>query len=421
MRRPSPLPRRLRRAAIALVSLIGVLAILFVSLGPTVESSVRPTAGDLATAREVWQQLKVDRGTGKPTRVRIDNRAISGLAVLAGDATGLARFEGEVTGGVLSGKASLALPAGLWINASATVSGVHTGFPAYRLKVGRVPFPLVAGRWIAHLGRWMLRLRGADIPPLDEIVRRVSIDRQHVLAELALPKQGGLLRGVLAARGTNLNDSLVSEIYCRLAAEQRATPVANLSQLVRRTFDPAQAAATEEYSRAAFVALSFLVVGERIERVAPRAAELAKDCPRPNQPFALQQREDLAMHWAFSAGLTAVLGGETASSLGEWKELDDSLPNGSGFSFVDLAADRSGMQAALRALDRATVANAVSELGRVTEDDLLPPALLQAPEGLSEASFADSFSSLDRERYREAVASIDQALALQRSLGAAGD
>lgn len=411
----------MRQTAYAIAILLGLLAGLFVSLAPAVGSAARPTAADVAAAREVWHQLAESRDTGSPARIRIDARAIPGIATLAGDAIGLKRLEAQATHGVLTGQTSLALPVGLWVNATATVSGTHDGFPAYRLKVGRVTFPPWAGRWLAELGRRVLRMRGVDIPPLDALISRVSIDRQHVRVDFALPRQSALLRGILAARGTELDDALVSEIYCRLAAEQGTEPATTLPHLVRRTFDPSHAAATEAYSRAAFVALSFLVVGERIERVAPRAAELAGHCPRPIGPITLQQREDLAMHWAFSAGLTAVLGGETASSLGEWKELDDSLPNGSGFSFVDLAADRSGMQAALRALDSATVASAARGLSRATEDSLLPAALLQAPEGLSEASFEDSFSSLDQARYRQAVASIDQALALQQSREAAGD
>ncbi|HEY6817246.1 MAG TPA: hypothetical protein VI168_17040, partial [Croceibacterium sp.] len=140
-----------------------------------------------------------------------------------------------------------------------------------------------------------------------------------------------------------------------------------------------------------------------------------QECPLPEQGFRLHQREDLAKHWSFSAGLAAVLGGETAANLGEWKELDDSLPSGSGFSLVDLAADRSGLQTALRALDQDRAASMTAELGRATDEDLLPRELLRAPEGLPETAFVQRFDALDRERYRLAVESIDRTLARQRS------
>ena len=403
--------RRLRRVGIAELALIALCALLFLSVSPSVDSRTRPNARDLEAARAAWHQLKAAQGAGTATRVRVDNRMISGLSALASDATGFARFEGEVTRGVLSGRASISLPAGLWINASATVSGRHRGFPEYRLKVGRVPFPPVVSRWIAELGRAILRLKGATVPPLDEMVRQISINREDVLAQLALPADSGVVNGLISAGGESLDSPLVSDIYCRIAAAQRTDPVANLSELVRRTFDPAHSDGSEEYSRAALVALSFVVVREKAEALASQAAELKKDCPHPFSPVLLQQREDLAKHWAFSAALTAVLGEETADSLGEWKELDDSLQNGTGFSFVDIAADRSGVRTALRALDPDTAESTATELSRATEDDLLPQTLLRAPEGLPEAAFVDRFGSLDQENYRRAIAAIDQALA----------
>ena len=418
--RPNRLSRYARRTALALALLLAALAILFVSIEPAIHSPARPTSRDLEAAREVWQALKSAKGATTAKRVRADNEAIVGIAALASDTAGFARFDAGVANGVLSGRASVSLPLGLWINGSATVSGKHAGFPAYALKVGRVRFPMVASRWAADLVRFGLRLKGADIPPLDEMVRHFGLEQQAVVADLVLPADSGMVDGIISANAEPLDQPLVSDIYCRLAAAQRTAPVANLSQLVRRAFDPVHAEEGEDFSRATFVALSFLVVGEKAEALAPSAAALAEDCPHPRGGYLLQQREDLAKHWTFSAGLTAVLGEETAASLGELKELDDSLSGGSGFSFVDLAADRSGMHTALRTLNAASSASTAAELSRATDQDLLPTTLLQAPEELPEKSFIDAFGALDRERYRQAVAAIDRSLARQRATRAGG-
>ncbi|HEU4650445.1 MAG TPA: hypothetical protein VFS49_03435, partial [Croceibacterium sp.] len=276
-------------------------------------------------------------------------------------------------------------------------------------------FPHLLSRWAAELARQILRLRGVTVPPLDEMIRRVDVDQRELVAELVLPADSGMVDRLISASGHPLDEPLVSDIYCRIAAAQRKAPAGTLAQLVRRTFDPALAEDDEDFTRAALVALSLLVVGEQAHPLAPQAVELAKNCPHPAGGYLLQQREDLAKHWTFSAGLTAVLGGETARSLGEWKELDDSLPKGSGFSFVDLSADRSGLQTALRALDPETAAKTTAELARVTDQDLLPSTLLRGPEGLSEGSFIDDYGSLDRARYLSAVQAIDRVLARQRS------
>jgi hypothetical protein len=406
--------RRLRIAVLAIAVLLAILALLFVSVRPEVQGGQRPTARDIAAAREAWHQVRDARGTDEATRVRFDNRMIRGLGALASDATGKARFEGQVADGVLSGKSSVRLPAGLWLNVSGTVTGRHQGFPALRLKVGRVTFPLAAGRWAADFGRLLLRLRGATIPPLDEMVRRFNVNRADVLAEVVVPGKSGMVGGLIASSGEALNQPLVSDIYCEIAASQREEPVSDLSQMVRRTFGKVRANSNDEHVRAAFVALSFLVVGEQAKSLAPRAAELAKNCPRPFGKLHLQGREDLAKHWTFSAAIAAVLGEETSTSVGEWKELDDSLANGSGFSFVDIAADRAGLQTALRALDPATAEQTVGNLARATEESLLPGSLLRGPEGLSETTFTDRFGSLDRQRYRQAIVAIDRELARGR-------
>lgn len=182
---------------------------------------------------------------------------------------------------------------------------------------------------------------------------------------------------------------------------------------MNRLFAAAPSADEANYNRAAFAALALLVVGEQAEALAPEAASLAKNCRPPNQPVQLHGREDLAKHWVFSAALTSVLGARVAANLGEWKELSDSLPDGSGFSFVDLAADRAGMQAALLAQDPQTSVLAPRALRSAQQEDLLPQALLDAPEGLSQASFSDRFDSLGAQRYNEAVARIDQILVLK--------
>ncbi|MDQ3481832.1 MAG: YfiM family protein, partial [Pseudomonadota bacterium] len=170
----------------------------------------------------------------------------------------------------------------------------------------------------------------------------------------------------------------------------------------------------EEYNRASFVAISLAVVGRRAEALLPQGAELRNKCAVPVGVVRLQRRVDLAMHWALSAGLTSIFGARAAENLGDWKELDDSLPQGSGFSFIDLAANRSGVQTALLALARPTAAATKEQLSRATDDYMLPKALLEAPEGLSDASFVQRFGNLEQRRYREAVSRIDRTLSQQR-------
>jgi hypothetical protein len=400
----------MRRAALALLVIVALGAVLFISPAPTVYPQSRPSADDVRAARQAWEQLKAAQSSEPAAaRIRLDNRMIRGLAVLASDAIRTVRFDARVADGVLSGEASISLPAGLWINVAASATGDHSGFPPMLLKVGRVRFPAIAARWLAEAVRSILQSKGVSLPQLDAMVRQVSVADQGVTAQLALPQASGLVDGVMAARGSQLEYQTVSKTYCRLAEAQRSEPVPTLSGLVRRTF--AQADGDPDTRREKFVALALLVVGERAEALLPGAAALTRDCPRPDTPVLLHRRADLAQHWTFSAALAAVFGTRTARSLGEWKELDDSLPAGSGFSFVDIAADRAGLQTALHALDAASAEKTMGRLNRATEETLLPMVLLKAPEGLSEEDFRDRFGGgLDQQEYARAIAAIDQML-----------
>jgi hypothetical protein len=149
--------------------------------------------------------------------------------------------------------------------------------------------------------------------------------------------------------------------------------------------------------------------------LAPGASNLRARCRFPERTVLLQGRADLANHWIFSAALTSALGSKAAENLGELKELDDSRPSGSGFSFVDLAADRAGVQTAILATKPGTASATAEKLRKATDDYLLPKELLKAPEGLSDAAFVARYGSLERMDYRKAVARIDQILVQHRT------
>jgi uncharacterized protein YfiM (DUF2279 family) len=255
-------------------------------------------------------------------------------------------------------------------------------------------------------------MRGADIPPLDEVVESFSINSEQVVARLKLSPPTGLVDRVNAG-GSGISPELVEAVLCRIAAQQRTDPVQDFAALVRRTFAGMPEGNASDYNRASFVALSLAVVGEKAEPLIAGGAQVRKKCSFAKRRLRLQGRGDLAKHWSLSAALASVIGGPAAGSLGEWKELDDSRPGGSGFSFVDLAADRAGVHIALLAVAPQTTMATREKLAQATDDYMLPEPLLLAPEALSDASFIERFGSLDEEAYREAVSHIDMLLAQQ--------
>ena len=104
-------------------------------------------------------------------------------------------------------------------------------------------------------------------------------------------------------------------------------------------------------------------------------------------------------------------------AIGEFKELMDRARGGSGYSFVDLAADMAGLRFAQVASDplkaRRLQERAVASLA---ERDILP-YIGGLPEGLSKAEFEHFYGRVDSPEYRQQVAEIDErinALAVYR-------
>ncbi len=388
--RRSPLKLLLLGIA-ALLVLLGILAI---DTQPDTPVQQRPTARDINDAREAFRQLRSTRDDPEGGVVTFDDTMLAAGAVLVSDATGFKRTALSVENGIATGSASIPLPLGLWLNGSAGIAGKHQGFPEARAQVGNLPIPAFVVRWSAKAARKLLVWRGAELRPLDEIFRSVAVNDDTVVARLALPGSTGLIDELVRAGSKPIDPQVVAEIYCRTVLAQREDNIDTLPALLRVAFAPETRTPDAQFNRAAFTAVAMIVVPAEARLIAPDAPAAIEECGPPTGLITLRSRNDLAKHWALSAQLSATLGEGAATGLGEWKELKDSLDGGSGFSFLDLAADRSGLAFARVALEADRALPVARQLRTVTQDQLLPDSLMQAPEGLSEAQFVSEFGTV---------------------------
>lgn len=398
-------PRRLTIAAL----LLALAWLALFRLSPSVPARARPAAADVDAGRAAIAQLRAAQGRPEATLV-VDQRTLAGLAALASDATGYRHLEARIEGDRIAVALSVPLGLGQWLDLRAQLGSTDRGFPPVKLRIGRVPLPDWAGRQAAELGRWWLRRKGTALPPLDALVRSLSVTPTLATLSVALPGEGRLIEDALESGGFAPNPELTARIYCALAAAQGRAPTDDFAAQVRRAF--AGAEGSPERNRAAFAALAIVTAPDRVSEVVPAAAAAASTrCAAFPAPLPrLQGREDLAKHWALSATIGATLGPGAARAIGEWKELSDSLAGGSGFSFVDLAADRAGLRAARAAVAPDTAASAAAQLAAIPADRLLPPAVTAQAEGMSEAEFRARYGALDAKRYAAAVREIDRML-----------
>lgn len=401
----------LARLATALALLcFGVSGLL--SSAPSLSPGAPPSADEVRRARDAAVELAAAlTPDGTPRRVELSRRDLEASATLVAHGFDGLRVRPAIVGEAFVSQASLQLADATWINVSSRVVPGASAFPDVTVGIGAWRFPpaLIRGA-LRVVDRWA-RWRGIELPPTTSMVRDVAVGGDAVAATFAVPRQlFRIARALAGSSRPSVDPATLTAVYRRLTGAGLPSDVP-LATPLRLAFAgrPAGADAVE-YNRAAFIALAMYVVSPRVQRLA--GAEVAVS-PRgePAPPVKLAGRRDLAKHFTLSAALAATLDPRFTRAMGEWKELDDSLPGGSGFSFVDLTADRAGLHLARAALDPATAAAVADRLAAAKDGELFPLAARRLAEGLSETEFRRSYGGLDAAAYVAAIRRADRLLA----------
>jgi hypothetical protein len=127
------------------------------------------------------------------------------------------------------------------------------------------------------------------------------------------------------------------------------------------------------------------------------------------RPVFLGGRQDLRLHFVVSAGLKLISDQGIGSAIGEFKELLDAGKGGSGFSFIDLAADRAGIRFAERAVDPAGGARRLQEMMSVSPtEQLFFPLVADLPENMPREEFERRYGGIGKPGYDKMVREIDR-------------
>lgn len=399
-----------RKLLAGLLGAVLILAVLTLSLSPVVETAAPPASTDVIAARAAFDRVRAQAGTGKPVPTFISWREAQGGGLLLGRALGIQRL--HTTQATDSATVHASLPVGpLWANLSVTAVPTQDRFPDTTIRIGWLTLPPFVTRPLAKLAVFALNLRGAQLKAPDDMVSGLTVTPAGLSANLNLPKRTRLLRQLNDVQAEPVDPALVANTYCRLSREQAASPSMDLATHVRRAFKERQAgSSTDSANRAAFVALAMFTVSPNAGNLAGDAVDATKPCRIAAQPLTLVGRNDLAKHWTLSAALAALYGQDISQAMGTWKEISDSGPNGSGFSFVDLSADRSGIHWAMKAGDVQQAEAARSALAGIKEVQIVPLHALALSEGLTEAEFQARYTSTESPEYAAMVARIDRVL-----------
>ncbi len=167
-------------------------------------------------------------------------------------------------------------------------------------------------------------------------------------------------------------------------------------------------------NRAAILALGVILGEERVARAAKRQVNLerTKGISALRSRVTLHGRNDLSRHFWVSAALAVLSDERRSMAVGITKEMMDATPGGSGFSFVDLVADRAGTLFAEAATRNAESARAMQmRIRNGVEIGDYCPGVLDLPEGLTRDEFQSDYGGLGGEGTRAVVEEIRRRLA----------
>lgn len=396
-----------------------VCVLLAISTEPQVPPPTPPDARNVDLARGVVRQVAGDENVaGKRQVIMLRQPELDGLSALVSQVMAPIRVDARlVTAGpraadrpALVARLSRSLPLGAWLNIEARVHSEGDGraLPVVRARIGHLPVPAWLTRIVMTHAWSMVHADSADAKTLEETLPLVRIGPEAARVVLIHPGRSAALAGLARLGGNATDPRWVARAYCALTLHDDA----DLAAIVRRAWSlprPSQLAIVDQ-NRGLMMAVAMRTIPEYRDRLAGAALPLVARCTNPDQTVTLAGRNDLAKHWAMSAALGVSLGGSVAQSLGAFKELSDSLKGGSGFSFVDLAADRSGERFARAAAHPQLARFVQTRLAAVTQDQLLAREALSKPEGLDAALFEQTYSNIDSPEYRRALAAIDRLL-----------
>ena len=378
---------------------VGLIALLCFAAGavidrrPDVPRAPPPDAQEVRAALGFGQMALILMGTSSPVSFTLPQAWLDGVHSLVSHGKDNLAMDGRIDGRGAVFRVSKRLTRHGWLNLAFRLEETSAG--------GAPRLILYAGGWrapewlTAALLRMGLPLLGGS-QELESLIPAFRAEDQTVQMTARVPRAlvGGLQAVLGSGEGGGVDLELVRAIYGELLAGAVLEPEPDYARIVRRA---AMQVDSAEGLKAALVALTMFTDGPRVLRL---AGDRTKTPPCALTAFAtrLHGRADTPKHWVLSAALTMFMDEKTGRAIGLWKELDDSLPGGSGFSFVDLAADMAGVRIGKAARDGTDIDKVIAGLRSGRPEIILPSAVLQLPEALPHHQWKRRYGPLEERR-----------------------
>ncbi|BBL73624.1 hypothetical protein [Methylomagnum ishizawai] len=410
---------RWRRAARAcLFAVLGFFLLACVLLGlvlqaePLLEPGSQPAQRYFARTRGLIREtVHAGDNSGKTLVLTADDlTAAANFAILRKKLEG--RAECRIEGRRLNLTASVRLPFRafkLFLNLRVIADDARPQAIIKRLKLGRLSIPAPLTGWLLRgLLHWTPLARYSRVG--ERLVEQVRIQDDGRLALVlnwnrdALAQAEGLI--------TDLADKERLLAYHDKLAEVVGQP--NLKRFVRlgALFQPlfalAKARSQDDNDPVAENRALIFVLGAYVNGRSLAAALSPLSAKPAHLGVLLNRRIDTAQHFMGSASIATAGHGTLVDMIGLAKEMNDTH-DGSGFSFIDLAADQAGALFGMTAVRSAEKARRFQEvLSQSNDEGLFMPAIRDLPENLSPEAFAARFKEVDSPEFQAMKAGIEE-------------
>jgi len=409
--------RCLTYAAVAFALVLAILAVLVVDGEPWVWQKAANPQHYMSTARNILHT------TSKPpdqAKDKVRNIALTGedLTEVANYALTRKKLEGFAQANIYDKRLVVLLTVKLPVRSadyylnlkliaddaepSAFVKQVKAGFIALPKPLVRVLF-----WWLTHttrLGRYVQ----LTMPLLQQV--RIGDGKLRISLDWD-PEVMGQVQELVA----DLADKERLRIYhtklAEVVGQSQSRRFIGLVSLLRPLFALAKERSAAEggdaigENRAVILLLAAYANGKNL---AP-AIYSGVDVPNlARREVLLSRRTDAAQHFTASAVLAISGQRAFADMVGLAKEFNDTH-GGSGFSFIDLAADRAGAIFGKMAISSEEAARRVQAiLSENSDESIFMPAIKDLPENLSAEEFASQYGDTDTPQFLELKTKIEE-------------
>lgn len=312
-------------------------------------------------------------------------------------------------------------PFGAYINMELQLRNSSQGLAFDYLQIGNIKIP---GDAALYLSRWLgqLALGKGNSHELFAAIRSITVQANYLQVaftpvpnlrqklSLALDRSRNLTGGqhliAQPARVATYYDWLCQHAPT-LATPSLGKHLAALLNNVKTQHDLQTSAADE--NKAALMAAAIYFGSEHFNTLlnAVEQTQLTR-CQTSRPRTTLAGRTDLSLHFMYSAAFKIIADSDMSFALGELKELQDSFRGGSGFSFVDLAADRSGIQLAIYASAEHSARRLQARAEQLNDERNFMPALDGLTEGVSQSTFQEQYGGITGAHYQQTLKLIEQ-------------